>query len=194
MSQLRRQVDVWARGAARYPSAALARLHVTPNQLTLFGFVLSLGVGALLGMGHFPWAAALMLASGVFDLLDGALARLTGQATKFGAVLDSTLDRASEAAILGGLMYFYVQAGDRLPAYLAFAFLAGSFLVSYVRARAEAAGLTGEVGVLPRGERVVLLAIALFLNIVPWVLGLLTTLAFITVFQRLGLVWRQSKG
>lgn len=194
MSQLRHQVEGWARGLARYPAGLLARLHATPNQLTLAGLVVSGGVGALIALGHFPWAAALMLVAGVLDLLDGALARLTGRSTRFGAVLDSTVDRAAEAAVLGGLLVFYVQESARLPVYLVFAFLVGSFLVSYVRARAEGAGLKGETGVLPRGERVVLLAVALFLNIVPWVLGILAALAFITVLQRLGLVWRQSKG
>lgn len=172
----------------------LARLGVSPNQLTLAGLVLSVGVGVLIALGLFPWAGALLLLSGALDMLDGALARLTGQATRFGAVLDSTVDRASEAVVLGGLLVFYVQAENQLPAYLAFVFLVGSFLVSYVRARAEGAGLKGEVGVLPRGERVVLLAVALFLDVVPWVLGLLTALAFITVFQRLALVWHQSRG
>lgn len=194
MSQLRHRIEAWARDLAKRPAALLARLGVTPNQLTLTSLGLSAGVGLLLAQGHFTSAALLLLVASALDLLDGALARLTGRATAFGAVLDSTVDRASEAAVLGGLLVFYARAGHDRVVYLVFATLVGSFLVSYVRARAEGVGLKGETGVLPRGERVVLLALALVLSIVPWVLGLLTVLATITVLQRLGLVWRQSKG
>ncbi|MBI2866296.1 MAG: CDP-alcohol phosphatidyltransferase family protein [Chloroflexi bacterium] len=187
-------MEAGARGLALRPARLLSRLGATPNQITVSGLLLSAGAGALLALGQFPWAGALLLVAGALDLLDGALARLSGQATPFGAVLDSTVDRASEALVLGGLLAFYGRTGPYYLVLLVFSFLVGSFLVSYVRARAEAAGLKGETGVLPRGERVVLLALALFLGIVPWVLGLLTVLAFVTVLQRLALVWRQSRG
>jgi CDP-diacylglycerol--glycerol-3-phosphate 3-phosphatidyltransferase len=153
----------------------------------------------VIATGHFLLGGVLVLVSGLFDLLDGALARFTKQTTKFGAVLDSTVDRISEAATLCGLLIWYIpQEGTTSEIILVLAVLIGSFLVSYIRARAEGVGWQCQVGLFTRAERVIVLAVGLLINriLVHGVFVALCVLAvfiFITVVQRLIYLWKQAR-
>ena len=125
----------------------LSKSSITPNTLTLINLALNIGAAYVIAMGHLVLGGALILGSGLFDLLDGALARFSKHTTKFGAVLDSTVDRISEAATLSGLLIWYVpQEGATLQIVLVLVVLVGSFLVSYIRARAEGLGWQCQIG------------------------------------------------
>jgi CDP-diacylglycerol--glycerol-3-phosphate 3-phosphatidyltransferase len=171
----------------------LSRSGITPNALTLINLALNIVAAYVIATGHFLLGGILVLVSGLFDLLDGALARFTKQTTKFGAILDSTVDRISEAAILCGLVIWYSAHGGRLEIVLIFAVLIGSFLVSYVRARAEGLGWQCQVGLFTRAERVIVLAIGLLINQIFIALCVLVVFVFTTVVQRLVYLWKQGK-
>jgi len=165
--------------------ALLGRLGVTPNLLTLVGLLFNGLTGLVLSRGHFTWGAVLVLLSGAFDLLDGSLARSTGQASRFGALLDSTLDRWGESLLFGGLLLHYWARPGAIEVPLLFAAIVGSLLVSYVRARAEGLGIDCEVGLFTRGRRIVLLAAGLLVGQVAITLGVLAVLTNFTAIQRL---------
>jgi len=133
-------------------------LHLTPNAITLIGFGVVAFAAALVGTGNLLIGALLLTGGSLLDAVDGALARATGAGSQFGSFLDSTLDRAAEALLYGGIMAYYLgsSAQPAWPVLLALVALAGSFLVSYTRARAEGIGLTASVGLAPRMERLVL--------------------------------------
>jgi len=175
----------------------LSKSGITPNALTLINLALNIVAAYVIATGHFLLGGVLVLVSGLFDLLDGALARFTKQTTKFGAILDSTVDRISEAAILCGLLIWYVpQEGTSLKIVLIvliFVVLIGSFLVSYIRARAEGLGWQCQVGLFTRAERVIVLAIGLLINQIFIALCVLVVFVFITVVQRLVYLWKQGK-
>jgi CDP-diacylglycerol--glycerol-3-phosphate 3-phosphatidyltransferase len=171
----------------------LSKSGITPNTLTLINLALNIVAAYVIATGHFLLGGVLVLVSGLFDLLDGALARFTKQTTKFGAILDSTVDRISEAAILFGLLIWYSGHGGRLEIVLIFAVLIGSFLVSYIRARAEGLGWQCQVGLFTRAERVIVLAIGLLVNQIFIALCVLAVFIFVTVGQRLIYLWKQGK-
>jgi len=171
----------------------LSKSGITPNALTFVNLALNVVAAYVIATGHFLLGGVLVLVSGLFDLLDGALARFTKQTTKFGAILDSTVDRISEAAILLGLLIWYLGRGGRLEIVLIFAVLIGSFLVSYIRARAEGLGWQCQVGLFTRAERVIVLAIGLLINQIFIALCVLVVFVFITVAQRLVYLWKQGK-
>lgn len=175
----------------------LARTSITPNTITWLGLLIAVAAGVLIGTEHLFASGFVMLLGGFFDIIDGALARTTGQASRFGAILDSTLDRLGEAAVLLGLLVFY--AGQQ---YVAGIVVVGvvwvaSVLVSYIRARAEAMDLECEVGFFTRAERVVVLALGLLLssisNALFVALCIIAVLSVVTVVQRLSHVWQQTK-
>ena len=172
---------------------ALSKSGLTPNALTFIGLAINIGAAYLVATNHFLWGGILILFSGLFDLLDGALARFSNQATRFGAILDSTVDRISEAAIFCGLLIWYMSRGLTLEIVLIFAVLIGSFLVSYIRARAEGLGLECRVGLFTRAERVIVLAIGLLVNQVFIILWILVGFVYITVGQRLLYLWKHTK-
>jgi CDP-diacylglycerol---glycerol-3-phosphate 3-phosphatidyltransferase len=180
-----------ARNLATPVANLLSRTPVTPNTLTVTGFLISVGAAVAIAKGFLLVGGLVVLFAGVFDLLDGPLARSKGQASRFGAILDSTLDRLSEAAVLlGVLLYFLLSDGSTWGPPLAYAALAASFMVSYLRARAEGLGIACEVGLFTRTERVVVLSVSLIVG--QWIdmavlvaLGLLTALCLFTLFQRL---------
>jgi CDP-diacylglycerol--glycerol-3-phosphate 3-phosphatidyltransferase len=192
-----------ARGLASRSVVGLARTRVTPNALTASG-VLLCGAASILVLFEnrneirFYWAAALVFVLGsLLDILDGALARAGGKTTPFGAFLDSTTDRVSEGFMLTAIAY--VLARHHQPAFVAVtvAAVAGSFLVSYTRARAEALGLRGDVGIGSRAERVVVITAGLVLapwGILPWAIALLAATAWATVAQRVLFVCKQLNG
>jgi CDP-diacylglycerol--glycerol-3-phosphate 3-phosphatidyltransferase len=176
----------------------LAKTDLSPNTLTILGFLLCIGVASVLATGHIFLGGFLVLLCGWFDLLDGALARLTGQTTTFGALLDSTIDRLSEAALLFGLLILYINHGSLQGPLLLFVVLVGSLLVSYIRARAEGLGLECKVGLFTRAERIVLLALGLILGatwgnallVILWILAVGTML---TAIHRLYYVWQKTR-
>jgi CDP-diacylglycerol--glycerol-3-phosphate 3-phosphatidyltransferase len=171
----------------------LSKSGITPNALTFINLALNIVAAYVIATGHFIIGGVLVLVAGLFDLLDGALARFTKQTTKFGAILDSTADRISEAAILCGLLIWYIPQGASLEIVLIFAVLIGSFLVSYIRARAEGLGWQCQVGLFTRAERVIVLAIGLLVNQIFIALCVLAVFVFITVVQRLVYLWKQGK-
>lgn len=171
----------------------LLKSGLNPNVLTLLGFAINLVAAAAIALQHPIWGGLLVLFAGLFDLLDGSLARASKKVTTFGGLLDSVVDRLSEAAVLFGLLVFYVTKGNaELQILLVFLALVGSFVVSYVRARSEGLGLQGKVGVFTRGERVVVLALGLLLNQMFVALLILLVFSFTTIIQRMLFAWQQA--
>jgi CDP-diacylglycerol---glycerol-3-phosphate 3-phosphatidyltransferase len=184
---------------------ALVRRRVHPNLLTTLGFLATLGAGLAFHQHAVHAAGFLILLGGFFDILDGRVARLTGLGSKFGAFYDSTLDRISEIVVFLGILSMYndyrQELGDVGMIYLIYLAMAGSLMISYTRARAEALGLDCKVGLMPRAERVVLIGgAALFfgdawnglaLKLVIVILAVLTNL---TAFQRIVWVYRHARG
>ena len=175
----------------------LARTSITPNIITWFGFLITLGAAVLIATGHLLAARLVVLLAGFFDILDGALARRTNQTTRFGALLDSTLDRLAEAALLLGIIVLYIRGGFIVGILLAGIALPSSLLVSYIRARAEALGLECQVGLFTRAERVIVLALGLLLSQIDYALiialAIIVLFSFITAGQRVLYVWQQTK-
>jgi CDP-diacylglycerol--glycerol-3-phosphate 3-phosphatidyltransferase len=182
-----------ARGLASRSVVGLARTRVTPNMLTTSGVLLcaAASVVVLFERGDellFYWLAAVVFVLGsLLDILDGALARAGGKTTPFGAFLDSTTDRVSEGFMLTAIAW--ILARDHHPTFVAVAMaaVAGSFLVSYTRSKAEGLGLRGDVGIGSRAERVVVITAGLVLapwGVLPWSIVLLACTAWITVGQR----------
>lgn len=167
----------------------LAAVGVTPNMLTLAGLLGSAGAATLAARGDFLPAGIVMLAASSLDLLDGALARATGKATRFGSVFDAVTDRVSEAAVLFGLLFYFSDRGGRQEELLIFAAVVTSFLVSYTRARAEIVDVPMREGLFGRPERVIVLAAGLIIDQVTAALWIVAVAAAITAIQRLALVW-----
>ena len=163
----------------------LAAARVTPTMLTTAGFMGNVLAAWLAAQGDLRLAGVAVLFFSALDMLDGALARATGRASRFGALYDSTLDRLSEAAVLGGLLWHALQSGSDEQAMLAFVATVGSLMVSYVRARSEGLGLALRDGLFTRSERVVLVGVALILGFTRAALWALAVLTVLTAFQRL---------
>ncbi len=175
----------------------LARTSITPSTITWFGFFLALGAAVLIVGGQLFAAGFVVLVAGFLDMLDGALARHINRTTRFGAVLDATLDRLSEAALLLGILVLYARDQSGFHVLLVGLALLGSLLVSYIRARAETQGVDCQVGLFTRPERVIVLTLGLLLSQLPNVLvialAIITVFSFFTVGQRLLYVWQQTK-
>ncbi len=170
----------------------LKKSRLKPNILTLTGLALGGVAAVIIATNHLLLGGFLVLFSGLFDLLDGALARLTKQATFFGALLDSTADRISEAVLFFGLLFLLVKEALIMEVFLVFLALVGSFLTSYIRARAEGLGIDCQVGLFGRAERVIVLALGLVFNQILIALIVLVIISFTTVGQRLLYVWQQN--
>src|SRR5579863_5977869 len=183
----------------------LARLGVTPNMLTVLGLLLSALTAIVLALGYLFAGGLLVLFAGIFDMFDGALARVCNTATVFGAFFDSTLDRYSESIILFGLLCYALQRPDLHDAFwpaqheqtwmIVFIFLAtvGSLMVSYAKARAEGLGLECKTGLLARPERVVILAIGLLAGAAIWAVLLLAIFSNVTDIERIVHIWRATR-
>jgi CDP-diacylglycerol--glycerol-3-phosphate 3-phosphatidyltransferase len=173
--------------------AGLSHSGINPDTLTLTGLAINIGAAYVIATGHFLPGGLLVLVAGLCDLLDGALARFVNQTTKFGALFDSVADRISEAALFFGLLVWYMLEGSAMGVMLASAALIGSFLVSYVRARAEGLGLECKVGLFTRAERVIVLTIGLVVNQVTIALWVVVVFAYITVIQRMVYLRQQTR-
>lgn len=173
----------------------LMRCRVHPNILTLSGVFLFIISGWLAASDNWFAALAWGLAGACMDGLDGLLAREANLQSRFGAILDSTCDRITEIAILGGLMVSFSNNSEAIGVYLCFAALSGSFMVSYVRARSEGAGIACSKGLLQRPERLIVLGTCMLFGhqVVIWGLAGITVLSFFTMGQRLVEAYRGSK-
>jgi CDP-diacylglycerol--glycerol-3-phosphate 3-phosphatidyltransferase len=172
----------------------LSVMRVRPDTLTVIGWTLALCAAILFGLGYPRVAGLVMLAGGVFDALDGAVARETNRMSSFGAFLDSTLDRISEAAIFVGLIYFYAVANRPYEALLAAVAMTFSLLTSYTRARAEGLNISCEVGLLERAGRIVILSVFSIVSLPTVGLGLVAAGALVTTAQRILHVRRATRG
>jgi CDP-diacylglycerol--glycerol-3-phosphate 3-phosphatidyltransferase len=190
---LRHGYTTGARRLASRSITGLARTRLSPNVLTAAGVSLCAAAAVLVYFEYrhellFFWLGAVVFVVGsVLDILDGALARRSGKGTPFGAFLDSTTDRISEGFMLGAIALVFAREENELALGVAIAAIAGSFLVSYTRARAEALGLKGDVGIGSRAERVVVITAGLVLapwGLLSWAIYLLAATAWITVAQR----------
>ncbi len=175
----------------------VAKTPLTPNIITWIGFVITIVGGVLIVTEHFLTAGIIVLVAGLFDMLDGALARATGKITRFGAILDSTLDRLSEAILLVTLLAVFVKYGQMTESILSAVALVGSLLVSYIRARMEGLGIECKAGLFTRPERVIILALGLMLsqfsNALLITLAVITFFSWITVIERMAYAWRQTR-
>lgn len=163
----------------------LTRLGLTPNTVTVLGFLLSAAVALVLATGRLTLAGLLLIATLAFDAVDGTMARTQGTTSRFGAFLDSTLDRWTELFLYGALVWHYLQIGQDLYVLLAVAAMSTSVMVSYTRARAEGVGLPCKEGIFTRFERMVVLIVGLLFGVTPWALGIIAVLAGITAVQRI---------
>lgn len=163
----------------------LAEWQVTPNQVTCGALGLAVLAALLIGAGWPHLGAVVLIVASLGDLVDGMLARQTGEASAFGAFLDSTLDRVAEGAVLAALAYRFAAAGHPLLAALTVLALLGSLLVSYTRARAEALGIECKVGFMTRAERLVLLIGGLLLGVSGLAVTALAALSLYTVGERM---------
>ena len=176
-------------------AAGLAKIGVSPNAVTLFGLV-GAGVSAYLLSIEFLWiGGVVLLAAGAVDLFDGALARATGRVSKFGALLDSVVDRLSEITVLLGLLLFYLGRSSETGALLVYLALSGSIMVSYLRARSEGLGIECRIGFMTRPERVVALGVGVIVGhffpiVLLVVLGAIAGLTMLTMLQRMYHTWR----
>jgi len=180
----------------------LAKTPATPNAISVAGFLLSVVTGILIALGYQFIAGFVILLGGYFDLLDGALARQKGQATKFGGVLDDTFDRVSESIILLGILFlflfgteqpFFSLIGRQWAIFLVGIALLSFPLVSHIRAKAEALGVECTVGIFTRTERVILLALGLWINQLVIILAIIILLSLVSAGQRLIYTWQITK-
>jgi len=200
LERLKQGYTTGARTLASRSIVGLARTRITPNALTTAGVSLCLAAAVLVYFENhdellFYWLGAFVFVVGsILDVLDGALARAGGKTTPFGSFLDSTTDRVGEGAMLGAIALIFSRHGNEVALGAAVAAIAGSFLVSYTRAKAEALGLRGDVGFGSRAERVVAITAGLVLapwGVLPWAIYLLTATAWLTVLQRILFVRKQ---
>jgi CDP-diacylglycerol---glycerol-3-phosphate 3-phosphatidyltransferase len=185
---------------------ALIRLHVRPNLITTVGTLVVIASATAFAVGSVRWGGFLLLFSGLFDMVDGRVARQGDMTTTFGAFYDSTLDRVGEAALFSGIAVFFLRGGvpaGRVTWAVAACLIAlsASLLVSYTRARAEGLGLTAKVGIAQRAERVLLLGVpSMFLGagnrgtLLFWIVVVLALATSVTVIQRIVYVARAAGG
>ena len=168
----------------------LNKLGITPNMMTLLGLVGNIFAAVFLTNGKFVTGGIIILALGTFDALDGTMARLRGEPTRFGGFVDSVTDRYSELFILGGVLIYFLHQQNDTAVILTYLSAAGSVLVSYIRARAESLGFDAKVGLMTRVERVIILSVFFILNLPEVALWILAIFTNFTALQR---IWRVRK-
>jgi CDP-diacylglycerol--glycerol-3-phosphate 3-phosphatidyltransferase len=194
--------QVWVRRQAQRFAAFMSSLPVTPNQVTVAGMLATFVAALLLAFGYLLPAGLVLAFAGTFDVIDGALARATRRSYPYGAFLDSITDRYSEGAVYVGLIAYFVAVQGPLLRWQVLGTilaLAGSYLVSYARARAQSLGFACEVGIFARPERVVVTVAGLILGawvgawVLTWMIWILAVLTNLTAVQRVLEVWRQGR-
>ncbi|MBI9046496.1 MAG: CDP-alcohol phosphatidyltransferase family protein [Anaerolineaceae bacterium] len=171
----------------------LVNLGFKPNMITLLGLVGHIIAAYLVSRGLFIWGAIVIILMGPLDAVDGAMARYLGEVTTFGAFLDSITDRYSELILFGGLLFYYMQQSNWLICGLIYLSAAGSILVSYTRARAEALGFDAKIGLLTRVERYLVLVPGMLFNYVQVAIWIMAIFTNFTALQRIYYVRRQSR-
>lgn len=185
------RIGIWARQKLLVVGTFLGSLGLTPNLLTIIGFLLNCAVAVIIATGNLRLGGVLLLFSSGFDMLDGSVARATGKTSKFGGFFDSTVDRYSEIVVYAGLLYHLLDTEDwKNGAILTLLAATGAIMISYARARAEAQGWKAAVGLLARTERVVLLSIGLVAGKPLWALWILAIGTHLTAVTRVIHVWR----
>ncbi len=174
-------------------ASRLMKLGITPNHITLFGLVGTIGAAVLIAFGYLRWAGLVAALMAPLDAVDGALARLRGTPKRFGAFFDSVIDRYDELVLLEALVLYFYNQSDLTGVVLTFLAVLGSVMVSYTRARAEGLGLDAKTGILTRIERSIVLIIGLLFAKPIFSVGIIAVLANITAIQRIAKVWQQSK-
>ena len=172
----------------------LVATHLNPNILTFIGFSINVYAAYLFAEGRFLHAALTVILAGVFDMSDGPVARITNQATPFGAFFDSVMDRYSDVVLFIGILIYYARAGSVLYVVLAATVRAGSVMTSYTRARAESLVSSCKVGFLERAERIVLIIIGGLTNHMGAVLWVIAVFSNLTVFHRCLYTWQRTRG
>src|SRR5215510_5167391 len=163
----------------------LLRMGARPNHLTVLGLGVSVAAAYVFSMGRLRWAAVLLAVAGLFDFFDGAVARLAGSESDYGAFLDSVVDRYSDVAVLLGVLVHYQQQGNMMGAVLTMASLAGTVMTSYTKARAQSIGVRCDIGVLERPERLIALIAGAAFHVLTPVMALLAVLTNVTALQRI---------
>ena len=187
------RVRRWTEGLRAWAARVLGRLRISPNALTVAGYLLHLPAMLALANGHMQWGGILIAVASLFDALDGSVAREMRQASTFGAFLDSTLDRYSEGTIFLGLLVWYAHNHAVTDTILVYVAVFGSVMVSYTRARAEGVGIACKAGWFTRFERVLLIVIGLLTKQVRLLLWALAVLSHVTAAQRIVHVWRETR-
>jgi CDP-diacylglycerol--glycerol-3-phosphate 3-phosphatidyltransferase len=172
-----------------------AKMNLNPNTFTTLGFLFGCLSAFFALSGHIRTACAVLLLSGMFDTIDGKLARDSGKVSKFGALYDSTLDRYSEVIFFFGLAYYFIRMNMHGTALVTAIALGGSLMVSYIRARAEGLGFECKVGVLQRPERILLVGIGGLVHPITLIISLYTIAIFsnVTAIVRMVHVWKQDQ-
>ena len=183
-----------SRPALETISRRLAKWNISPDAVTYLGLVLTIGVAVLAALGEIRWAGLAYIVAAVCDALDGTLARVSGKGSRFGAFLDSTIDRFEESIVLLGLSIHYALVGGQLEIPLILVVAVGSLMVSYTRARAEAVGVACKVGFMTRVPRVAVMIVGLILDQVLIALILLALTTLYSTFHRMYYVWRMTGG
>ena len=179
------KMRVWFRWLLNPIAGFLNRVGIRPNTVTMIGLAGTVGCAVLIAFGHMTWAGLLLLVMGPVDALDGALARLRNEASAWGAFVDSVTDRYSELVLFLGFSIYYLLHANPAGVLLAYLAAAGSVLVSYIRARADASKLDANVGLLTRVERYIVLIPGLVFNLPMAVLVIIAILANFTALQRI---------
>ena len=186
------KMRVWFRWYYGPIAAFLNRLGIRPNTVTLVGLAGTVGCAVLIALGHMTWAGILLLIMGPVDAMDGALARLRNEASAWGAFVDSVTDRYAELVLFLGFLIYYMLHSNATGVLLAYLAAAGSVLVSYVKARADASKLDANVGLLTRVERYLVLIPGLIFNLPMVVLVIIAIFANFTALQRILRVRRDA--
>lgn len=190
-------IETVLRKTFKKPLDSIARVLIgwglTPNHITLFGMFGNLAAAVLIARGDLLWGGVAALLVAPLDAVDGAMARQLQRPGKFGAFLDSFIDRYDELILFGGILYYYFSTSNELGLVLTYLAACGAVLVSYARARAEGLGFSGKVGILTRVERSIVLIAGLLFGFPLVSVGIIAVLANFTAIQRLVSVWKQSE-
>lgn len=163
----------------------LLRIGARPNHLTVLGLGVSVTAAYVFSVGRLRWGAVLLAVAGLFDFFDGAVARLAGSDSDYGAFLDSVVDRYSDVAVLFGILVYYQQRGDTMGSALTMAALAGTIMTSYTKARAQSIGVRCDIGVVERPERLIALIAGATFQLLTPIMALLAVLTNVTAIQRI---------
>ena len=194
MSVLDRKAREITRPALEAVGRTLARWNISPDAMTYLGLFLTIGVAVIAALGEIRWAGVAYIFAAVCDALDGTLARVSGRVSRFGAFLDSNIDRIEESIVFLGLTLYYAGLGKQWEIALILVVTVGSLMVSYARARAEAVGVDCKVGFMTRVPRVAIMIVGMILNQVLIALIILAATTWFTSFHRMFHVWRMTGG